>query len=192
VAQGKLALRKPIEEVSLPPPPSPAAFGTPFADLSFPCAQAGIVWLSIVNSAFSSWLINPLFGFDVRAHKAVVPSGAKSFETTSLPDIARFTLLATQLPLSSHGKGRVLRVSSFTTSFPELVAHAEKQTGAKFAVTQRPLEEIEAASKDWSKPQVAFPAWLNYHIAVNSQYANDNAVVGFEPKATLADVPVPQ
>jgi len=81
---------------------------------------------------------------------------------------------------------RILRVQSFVASPKDILAEAEKQTGAKWTVSYMPMEEVkEIEAKEWaSEHPDAYATTLRRIWAEGGTLyeKNDNGKLGLKPE----------
>jgi hypothetical protein len=98
--------------------------------------------------------------------------------------VGKFVAATLRHPEASFGKA--LKVQSFVVTPNQVVAEYEKQTGAKFKVTQAPLDEVRAIeAKLWEdkNPAAGIATLRRIWAEGGTLYAkNDNEVVGMKPE----------
>ncbi|KAK0548435.1 hypothetical protein OC846_003737 [Tilletia horrida] len=149
----------------------------------------GQPWAAFTNASFGQWLLHPAFGYDIPKRTAVrYLSGDQKISATNTEDIARFVRLTlTSQPVPQPGSGKVYRVEAYVTSPNEILAELEKQVGEKFTVTAGDYEAAKAKQTEASFD--GFVAWLQAAQSDGRTKldSNDNELVGFKPRYTLAD-----
>ncbi|GFP55867.1 bifunctional pinoresinol-lariciresinol reductase [Trichoderma asperellum] len=99
----------------------------------------------MLTGIFTEWTADPFYNVDVVAHTAT-PYGYpdKPLHVTSIPDIARYTVESTLLPLTPGVQKRDIRVVGEKTTFQKFIDDLGEVQGVKYKLTY--LDPAEAAA----------------------------------------------
>ncbi|ORX70540.1 NAD(P)-binding protein [Linderina pennispora] len=105
--------------------------------------NSGLTYIYVVTGFFADFFLNPFYNWDLEKSSVVVPGDGSAKASFILrTDVAKYTIGV--LKHAEEFSNKTVRVTGGLLSFNDWVEKVEKASGKKFAVTDQPIEEIDA------------------------------------------------